>query len=145
MDLTKLVWAAAAAALIGVPFHLLMKKLGWNRTKGERIVAAAKKAGRVVTGRLTSSSLSAYQPGEQSFQERQQLWHVTYEYRVGQKDYCYRTQLDGRDTPPQELSLYYPKGRPDRAVPEGGHRYDSRDVSIVLLPVVLWAVFYWIL
>jgi len=143
MDLQKLILSAVAAVLLGIPFHLLLQKTGKNRTKGERIIAEAKRAGRIVSATLVSSKRSKYMPENgNSYQERQSLWHVTYEYTVNARIYRYRTQIDGNDTPPPTLALYYPKGRPDKALPEGGHRYDGRDISIVLFPVLLWAFFY---
>lgn len=145
MDMMKLILSALAALAVGIPFHLLMARLGLNKSRGQRILEAAKKAGRKTTGKLVKAKLSAYMPDEKEYQLRRRLWHVTYEYEVNQRTYKYRGQIDGRIEPPQEMDFYYPTGHPEKAMPEEEIRYDTRDISIVLFPAVLWVLFYWVI
>ena len=142
MEMGKLILSALIALVLAVPFHLLMAKLGLGKSKGDRMKQEAKKAGRMVTGHLTRSTRSAYMPDEPDYEKRRSLWHVTYTYTVNGTEYRYRAGIDARETPPGEIRLFYPKGHPEKAIAEGEQRHDGRDLSLVLLPVILWAVIY---
>lgn len=130
-----------AALVVSVPIVSIGRRSGIE-PEGQRIVREAKKAGRVACGTLQSSFRSPG-TGSKDRRERRDLYWLTYSYTVDGVSYTYRTEAEiTGETPPETLSLYYPEGRPDKAVPAGSNKKGVGFSLWILLPFVLWFLFY---
>ena len=143
-DLVGLAVSLVLSMFISIPVVKMIQKLGLNKFKGQRIVEEAKKAGRVAEGRLVNAKRSAYAPERGSHAARRRVWFVEYEYEVGRRTYRYRTQLTDDVDPPKVLRLYYLKGKPEKVVLENEELYSGRDMTIILSPVIIWLVLYFV-
>ena len=147
MDVSKiggLFIALALSMVISFPLVIMLSKRGFGKSKGERIVESAKRNGRVACGRLISQRHARRFELHKKYAGHAGYWIVDYEYMVGRRTYHYITRLaDGGDVP-QELMLYYPAGKPEKAISEYMEIYDARDVGFVWLPAIIWVVIYFL-
>lgn len=133
---------AAVPALVLT--FLLRGVLGLSRPAGVKLVEKAKRAGRVAEGILVKKTY--LQPiADQLAYHREGRWALTYEYQVGGRSYRYHVKIEGEPT--ETLPLYYPAGKPGRAISEleAPSRAGGAHLLVILLPVLLWAVFYQLL
>mgnify|MGYP000018258242 FL=1 len=142
MDLVRMLIAAAAALVIGIPFLLATRRV---RPAGEKMAREAWRQGRVAEGVLADKVYLPPDMGAQNSRLRQNRWRVRYDYEVDGVAYSYKCTLGA--PVPERVSLYYPEGRPDRAEIWGavqrrrGPAYTLR----ALVPVAVWAAVYWLL
>ena len=141
MDLTRLFLSAVPAVVITL---VLQSIFGFSRPAGVKLVEKAKRAGRVAEGVLVKKTY--LQPiADQLAYHREGRWALTYEYQVGGRSYRYHVKIEGE--PAETLPLYYPAGKPGRAISEleAPSRAGCAHWLVILLPVLLWAIFYQLL
>ena len=134
---------AAVPALVLT--FLLRGVLGLSRPAGVKLVESARRAGRVVQGTLVRKPYLRPMGEETNAIHREGRWELTYGYEVGGRQYHYRVKIQGE--PAETLPLYYPAGKPAQAISEleAPSRAGGAHLLALLLPVLLWAVFYQLL
>ena len=131
-----------AALVVSLPIISIGRKKGME-PEGQRIVREARKAGRVVQATLEKSRYVPGAGGAPDPRQREDRYWLTYRYTVDGVSYTWRTQaVVHADAPPETLTLYYPAGRPDKAVPAGSSRQGVGFGLRILLPFILFFVFY---
>lgn len=140
MEIQAALYAWLAAIVVSLPIIVVACRRGLT-TAGERTVRQAKRAGRVVTARLKSSLFLVGDPSG-DLEQRKNQYRVVYEYQVDGIGYAYRARF--RSVPPESIMLYYPQGRPDKAVPENDRTPGVSYTLAALLPLALWVVFYYL-
>lgn len=141
MDMKRLILSALAAAVLTIVFAVPLYRSGKVRKKSEIIVEEAKKSGRRVPAVLEQSRHSIGDSTSRKARERKEVWMVTYRYEAAGKSYRFRGKAGS--VPPERLELYYPEGHPERAIPEGYEIEGGRYTALMLLPLILWVLFYY--
>ena len=142
MDLLRMAIAAVVAIVVGIPFVLATRHM---RPAGEKEWQDAARAGRVTTGTLTDKVFLPPDMSSQYSKMREVRWKARYDYTVDGVQYAYFCTL--KAPVPEQVDLYYPEGRPDRAalrstmVRKRGPAY----TLWALVPVAIWMVVYWML
>ena len=140
MEIQAALYAWFAALAVSVPVIVAACRRGLS-TAGERTVRQARQAGRVVTATLQSSRFLVGDPSG-NLEQRKNQYRVVYEYQVDGIGYTYRARF--RSVPPRCILLYYPQGRPDKAVPENDRTPGIPYALAALLPLALWVAFYYL-
>lgn len=141
MNTQAALYALIAALAVSLPVALAVTHRGLT-TAGERIVREARRAGRTATATLQSSRFLLGDPTKDLRRRRNSYW-VSYQYQVDGVDYVYRART--LSDPPQTITLYYPEGHPDQAVPESDRTPGKAYSFWTFLPLILWAAFYYLL
>ena len=140
MDTQAAFYALVATVVASVPILMMAFRRGLT-TAGEQTVRQAKQAGRVVVATLKKRKFLSGDPSGDLYQRRN-LYLVVYEYQVDGISYTYRARL--RCEPPQTLMLYYPEGRPNKAVLESDRTPGVVYSLASLFPLALWVAFYYL-
>lgn len=142
MDPIRMLMAAVPAVLAALVMQLLLRPA---RPAGIRMVEEARRAGRTARGTLVKSTYLRPYGDDEIARNREGRLALVYAYEVNGREYRFRMTVEG--SAPETLTFYYPKGRPGDALPEmaAAYRPGVGYMLRVLLPVVLWALFYYLL
>ena len=138
----RAVFSAICAMVVGLVCGIILKVLGINPIKSERVVSNAKRDGTIAEAVLVRSWYCPGDGGDRDPEKRMPYWLVTYNYTVGQKTYHYRRK--SLEAPPEKLTLYYDKRRPKHAYAAGEHVPGGAFYGIYLLMAVTFLICYWI-
>lgn len=135
--------------LITLPLSIIWTKhliaTGKNKVASERLVEKAKAEVRVTTGKLVKARWIFGDDRDQpAF--RSGYWSVRYDYTIPgrQKTYHFNGSCFNKK-PPETIDLYWDERKPQKAIPEGARRLDAGDVAKSLMPLIIWAIIYWLL
>ena len=128
------------ALIICFPFMLLQIKRGGYKHKGDIIVEEAEAAGRTVEGYLKWKRYAPGEPNHPDRYKREGTWLFAYRYELNGKKYTYRST--SWEMPPDTITLYYPEGKPGKAIPRGNFVIGAKPIILVLLPVFVWGFVY---
>ena len=142
MDPIRFFLSALVAIAVGVPFTIATRAV---RPSGEKLAEDAMRHGRVVSATLVKSAFLAPDISSKYRQQRQVRWLCQYRYSIGGKDYTYQCTLGQQG--PVQVDLCYPAGKPGNAMlPSAMNRKrGGAYIMRALIPVVVWAVVYWML
>ena len=140
MEFKAMVLSAVISLIISFPFMIHQIKCGGYKHKGDIIIEEAEAAGRIVEGTLKWKRYAMGEPNHPDRLKREGTWLFAYRYDLNGKQYTYRSSSS--EMPPDTLTLYYPKGKPGKAIPRGNFIIGSKPIILVLLPVFLWAIIY---
>lgn len=142
MDLFRMAIAAVVAIVVGIPFILATRHM---RPAGEKEWKDAARAGRVTTGTLTDKVFLPPDMSSQYSKMREVRWKVRYDYAVDGVQYAYFCTM--KAPVPEQVDLYYPEDRPDRAALQSAMtRKRGRAYTLwALVPVAIWVAVYWML
>lgn len=127
--------AVVAALLIYV---IIIIKLNLNKTKSGRIIETAVDDKTYVTA--TRVGKLKYYSASHDSKKPYPRYGATYEYTVDGKKYKYKC-IFRYDVPPDEIVLFYPKGKPKKAVSDDTEKLGGRfTVLLVIIPMVIVVV-----
>ena len=118
-------------------------KRGGYKRKGDIIIEEAEKAGRIVEATLKWKRFSYGEYGHPDPRIRSDTWLFAYQYTINGKKYTYRSS--STEMPPDTMLLYYPEGKPHKAIPRGHFVVGAKMITLILLPVFIWAAVYHLL
>ncbi len=103
--------------------------------KGQRVIESAKAEGRMLTAVLTKKKyiVGSHERGDSKI-HREDHYNCVYEYSVGEKKCRYRCTT--YDRPSDTITLYYPEGRPDKAIATSTDMIGSY-AALCYLPILL--------
>lgn len=130
--------AVVAALLIYV---IIIIKLNLNKTKSGRIIETAVDDKTYVTatrvGKLKHYPASC---DSENPYFRYDRYGATYEYTVEGKKYKYKCVFR-HDVPPDEIVLFYPKGKPKKAVSDNTEKLGGKfKVLMIIIPMLIVVV-----
>jgi len=143
MELKAMVISTVITIIIWFPFMIRQIKRGGYKRKGDIIIEEAEKAGRIVEATL---KWKRYAPGEYGHPDplmRSETWLFAYRYTLNGRNYTYRSS--STEMPPDTMLLYYPEGKPHKAIPRGHFIVGAKMIALILLPVFIWAAVYHLL
>ncbi len=127
-----------AALLIYVAIII---KLNLNKTKSGRIIETAVDDNTYVTA--TRVGKIKHYPADIDSNNpnfNYDRYGATYEYTVDGKKYKYKC-IFKRDVPPDEIVLFYPKGKPKKAVLDNTEKLGGKfNVLMIIIPIVIVVV-----
>lgn len=126
--------------IFSLPIVFKLQKKGAYIHKSQKIIEEARKNGRTVEGRLLKKFYSSGIPGSDKQYERDATWFCHYEYTIDGKTYNYKTQTGSE--PPEQVTFYYPEGKPRKAIPEGSFQPGTKVVFLTVLPIIIWVILY---
>ena len=126
--------------LIWFPFMMIQLKCGGYKHKGDIIVEEADAAGRTVEGHLKWKRYAPGEPNHPDRHKREGTWLFAYRYELNGKKYTYRST--SWEIPPDTITLYYPAGKPGKAIPRGNFVIGAKPIILVLLPILVWMFVY---
>ena len=118
-------------------------KRGGYKRKGDIIIEEAEKAGRIVEATLKWKRFAHGEYGHPDPRIRSDTWFFAYQYTINGKKYTYRSS--STEMPPDTMLLYYPEGKPHMAIPRGHFVVGANMITLILLPVFIWAAVYHLL
>ena len=140
MEFKAMVVSAVISLIISFPFMIYQINHGGYKRKGDIIIEEAEAAGRIVEGTLKWKRYAHGEPNHPDRLKREGTWIFAYQYELNGKQYTYRSSSS--DMPPDTLTLYYPNGKPGKALPRGHHIVGAKPIFLTLLPVFVWALLY---
>ena len=140
MELNAMILSTIITVIISFPFMLSQIKRGGYRHKGDIIVEEASRAGRTAEATLKWKRFTPGEYGHPDPYTRSDKWLFAYQYYVNGKKYTYLS--NSTEMPPDTLTLYYPAGKPGKAIPEGNFVIGAKPIFLILLPVFVWALIY---
>ena len=143
MDLQAMIISMIITLILSIPFMMKGVSNGAYRTKGEKIIEEAKKSGRVVEAVLVKKIFITGEPNAADRRERESKWWSFYQYEVKGRTYKYNVNF--YEEPPEKLTLYYPAGKPKKAIAYGSEVVGAKTTFLILLPVFIWAIIYHII
>lgn len=138
-----MVLSAVITVFISIPFMLSQVKRGGYKRKGDIIVEEAEKAGRTVEATLKWKRFAYGEYGHPDPQKRSDTWFFAYQYTLNGKNYTYRS--NSTEMPSDTIMLYYPAGKPSKAIPRGHFIVGTKPIFLIMLPVFVWAIIYHLL
>lgn len=135
--------SAVITVVISVPFMMHSANHGAYQKKSEKIIADARKAGRVAQAALVSKSIQWGEYGSQDSLQRQSRMVGSYVYTVHGRQYTHTAS--STDDLPETLSVFYPNGHPEKAISQYTYLVGAKPVSLVMLPVIVWGIVYFVL
>jgi len=93
----------------------IMQMTGKMVTKGQKVIDEAKAAGRIIKANLVKHKFisGSMERGDADI-VRKDHYNCVYEYTVGSE--TYKKKYSTYDYPSDTITLYYPKGKPDKAI-----------------------------
>ena len=143
MDLRLMLISAVITVVISAPFMMRSANRGAYQKKSEKIIADAKKAGRVAQAALVSKSIQWGEHGSPDALQRQNRMVGSYVYTIDGQRYTHTAS--SADDLPETLTVYYPSGHPEKAISRYTYLVGAKPVGLVMLPVIVWVVVYQIL
>ena len=143
MELKAMVISTVITIIIWFPFMVRQIKRGGYKRKGDIIIEEAEKAGRIVEATLKWKRFSYGEYGHPDPRIRSDTWLFAYQYTINGKKYTYRSS--STEMPPDTMLLYYPEGKPHKAIPRGHFIVGAKMITLILLPVFIWAAVYHLL
>ncbi|MBQ7300557.1 MAG: hypothetical protein IJW77_12050 [Clostridia bacterium] len=143
MELKAMVISTVITIIIWFPFMVRQIKRGGYKRKGDIIIEEAEKAGRIVEATLKWKRFSYGEYGHPDPRIRSDTWLFAYQYTINGKKYTYRSS--STEMPPDTMLLYYPEGKPHKAIPRGHFVVGAKMITLILLPVFIWAAVYHLL
>ena len=140
MEFKAIVLSMLITLVICFPFMVLQIKRGGYKHKGDIIIEEAEAAGRTVEAMLKWKRYAHGEYGEKDPKLRDGTWFFAYQYELYGKKYTYRSS--SWDMPPDTMTLYYPEGKPGKAIPRWNFVIGSKPIILILLPVFVWAIIY---
>ena len=143
MELKAMVISTVITIIIWFPFMIRQIKRGGYKRKGDIIIEEAEKAGRIVEATLKWKRFSYGEYGHPDPRIRSDTWLFAYQYTINGKKYTYRSS--STEMPPDTMLLYYPEGKPHKAIPRGHFIVGAKMITLILLTVFIWAAVYHLL
>ena len=143
MEFKTMVLSAGISMIISLPFMIYQIKRGGYKHKGDIIIEEAEAAGRVVEGTLKWKRYAYGEPNHPDRLMREGTWFFAYQYEINGKQYTYRS--NSSEMPPDTMTLYYPKGKPGKAIPRGNFVIGAKPIILILIPTFVWGLIYNIL
>ena len=143
MELKAMVISTVITIIIWFPFMIRQIKRGGYKRKGDIIIEEAEKVGRIVEAKLKWKRFSYGEYGHPDPRIRSDTWLFAYQYTINGKKYTYRSS--STEMPPDTMLLYYPEGKPHKAIPLGHFVVGAKMITLILLPVFIWAAVYHLL
>ena len=140
MEFKAMVLSAIISLIISFPFMIYQIKRGGYKRKGDIVIEEAEAAGRIVEATLKWKRYAHGEPNHPDRLQREGTWLFAYQYELDGKQYTYRSSSS--EMPPDTLTLYYPKGKPGKALPRGHFIVGAKPILMTLLPVFVWVVAY---
>ena len=140
MELKAMIISTVITIIIWFPFMIRQIKRGGYKHKGDIIVEEAEKAGRIVEATLKWKRYAHGEYGHPDPLMRSETWLFAYRYTLNGRKFTYRSS--STEMPPDTLTLYYPEGKPGKAIPRGNFVIGAKPIALVLLPVFIWAAVY---
>ncbi len=145
----QMVITVIVTVIIFAPLTIWLNSRHLLESQSARMVRRAKSAGRVAKGILVfcerETAFSANPPGSGGH-TRNRLWKVRYRYSVQEVNYefaPFRVTMKGDCRPPENITLYYPPGKPEKAVPENYKiPVGSNYFLLALLLLVFFSIVY---
>ena len=143
MELKAMVISTVITIIIWFPFMIRQTKRGGYKRKGDIIIEEAEKVGRIVEAKLKWKRFSYGEYGHPDPRIRSDTWLFAYQYTINGKKFTYRSS--STEMPPDTMLLYYPEGKPHKAIPRGHFVVGAKMITLILLPVFIWAAVYHLL
>ena len=143
MELKAMIISTVITIIIWFPVMILQIKRGGYKRKGDIIIEEAEKAGRIVEATLKWKRFAHGEYGHPDPRIRSDTWFFAYQYTINGKKYTYRSS--STEMPPDTMLLYYPEGKPHKAIPRGHFVVGAKMITLILLPVLIWAAVYHLL
>ncbi len=140
MELKAMLLSAVISLIISFPFMIHQVRSGGFKHKGDIIIEEAEAAGRIVEATLKWKRYAYGEPNHPDRRLREGTWFFAYQYELNGKQYTYRSSSS--EMPPDTMTLYYPKGKPGKALPRGHFIVGTKTIFLTLLPVLVWAIVY---
>ena len=140
MERKAMVISTVITIIIWFPFMIRQIKRGGYKRKGDIIIEEAEKAGRIVEATLKWKRFSYGEYGHPDPRIRSDTWLFAYQYTINGKKYTYRST--SWEMPPDTITLYYPAGKPGKAIPRGNFVIGAKPIILVLLPILVWMFVY---
>ena len=144
----RVILSMIGSLTVSIAMFVLMPGIRNTRRTGDRLVAAAKAAGRVAQGTLIHSEYHPASVYDGPDRRRQDTWDVAYEYETDDFHGVFRGWMRFAGSPPPDIMpLYYESGHPQEACPENYGRYaeaGERMMLVAALPMILFLLFYFV-
>ena len=141
-EMKRYVVSCLCTMAVFVPLLLILRLRFGLRPESEMIVDDAKRHGRVARATLIRKNAVLRTTGSRNGRDMKDRWAVRYEYVVDGIVYHFKG-ISG-SFPENTLTLYYPDGHPEKAIPETLSRAGWR--IMILFPAIAAAFvfFYWV-
>ena len=140
MNRLVLSYICTAAAI--VPALLIARFVFGLRPKAEMIVRDAMRDGRIAEASLVSKRAILRTPGAARSRDRRDRWAVRYVYTVGGREYRFTGIAES--FPANRVTLYYPPGHPEKAIPAGSDQAGARVMIWFPIMAGVFLFFYWV-
>lgn len=136
------------AALISIAASLILCWVGIipvkkMRMKSDIIIENAERIGFVVEGILVKSVFIPGSPDEKQRRHREDKWWSQYQYAISGKVYKHNAYFHNQPT--ERIKLYYDPRFPNRAITKGQTVVGTKNVAIILIPLLIFILAYWMI
>ena len=129
----NLLFAVIIPVILLSIYILIIKKSNLRKTKGEKIIEKAVEDGTVVMAKRFGKIKSYLADlDSQNVYFRQDRYGAKYEYIVNGHRYVYKC-IFRDNVPPDEIVLYYPKGKPKKAISDSTEKLGSPYILFMLI------------
>ena len=133
----NLLFAVIIPVILLSIYMLIIKKSNLRKTKGEKIIEKAVEDGTVVMAKRFGKIKSYLADlDSQNVCFRQDRYGAKYEYIVNGHRYVYKC-IFRNNVLPDEIELYYPKGKPKKAISDSTEKLFMLIIPAIIVIVVL--------